>query len=88
MDRIADRGTMAGFRHEAVLYRGGTGGLLEAVVPFVTEALEAGEPVMVAEPPEAIAALESVLGPDSSRVTFVDMSALGRNPARRLPDRR
>lgn len=86
MDRSAVRGTMAGFRHEAVLYRGGTGGLLEAVVPFVTEGLEAGEPVMVAEPPEAIAALESALGPDSSRVTFVDMSALGRNPARIIPE--
>lgn len=86
MYHSADDDTMAGFRHEAVLYRDGIGGLLDAVLPFVAEGLEAGEPVMVAEPPEAIAALEVALGGDSSRVTFVDMSTLGRNPARIIPE--
>jgi anti-sigma regulatory factor (Ser/Thr protein kinase) len=78
--------TMTGFRHQAVLYRDGIGGLIGAVLPFVAEGLEVGEPVMVAEPPDAIAALEDVLGRDSSKVTFVDMAALGRNPARIIPE--
>jgi anti-sigma regulatory factor (Ser/Thr protein kinase) len=78
--------TMTGFRHQAVLYRNGVGGLLDAVLPFVADGLEVGEPVMVAEPPEAIAALEDALGRESSKVTFVDMAALGRNPARIIPE--
>jgi len=76
---------MDGFRHEAVLYRG-IEGLLDAVLPFVTEGLQRGEPVMVAEPPDALVALEAALGADARRVTFVDICSLGRNPARIIPE--
>lgn len=74
------------FRHEAVLYRNGIEGLLDAVLPFVSAGVERGEPVMVAEPPDAIVALEDALGDDAGKVTFVDISALGRNPARIIPE--
>lgn len=52
---------------------------------FVHEGLEAGEPVMVAAVPEHNAWLRQELGVDASRVDFVDMTALGRNPARIIP---
>jgi anti-sigma regulatory factor (Ser/Thr protein kinase) len=73
------------FWHEAVLYRDGVNGLLDTVLPFVAEGVERGEPVMVAEPPEAIAALQDALGAGAGKVTFVDIATLGRNPARIIP---
>ena len=74
------------FWHEAVLYRNGVDGLLDAIVPFVTEGLGRGEPVMIAEPPDAIAAVSAALGADAGEVTFVDIASLGGNPARIIPE--
>ncbi len=58
---------------------------LAGTVPFVIEALEAGEPALVAVRAEKIELLRGELGADAERVRFADMEALGHNPARIIP---
>lgn len=58
---------------------------LAGTVPFVTGALEAGEPALVAVGAEKIELLKGELGADAERVRFADMEALGHNPARIIP---
>jgi anti-sigma regulatory factor (Ser/Thr protein kinase) len=72
------------FRHEAVFYSG-LDDLVGSVAPFIRAGLAAREPVLVAELPDRVAALERALGNDAAGVTFVDMEELGRNPARIIP---
>jgi anti-sigma regulatory factor (Ser/Thr protein kinase) len=72
------------FHHEALFYSG-EDGFLRGTLPFVNEGLAAGEPVLVAVRDERAQALRRALGDDASRVRFVDMRALGRNPARIIP---
>lgn len=74
----------SGFRHAAVIYRG-LDDLVEQIAPFIAEGVALGEPVLVAELPDRISALSSALGDDASRVTFLDMARVGRNPARIIP---
>ena len=74
-----------GFQHRAVFYRG-IDGLVEAVLPFIREGVERGEPVLVALLPERLAAVEKALGVDATRVDFVDMGELGANPACIIPE--
>jgi anti-sigma regulatory factor (Ser/Thr protein kinase) len=69
-----------GFAHEALLYRG-TDGFLDGAVPFIREGLDAGEPVLVAVPGGRIPPLREALG-DHGALRLVDMTDLGRNPAR------
>jgi anti-sigma regulatory factor (Ser/Thr protein kinase) len=79
----AERATA--YRHEAALWRGADG-FLDVSVPFVTEGVECGEPVMVATLPERIELLRQVLEPGvADKVRFVDMAALGGNPACIIP---
>ena len=73
-----------GFRHEALLYQD-QGEFLDGVVPFIHEGIAGGEPVLVALAEEKISLLERQLGADASAVRFVDMTRLGRNPARIIP---
>jgi len=73
-----------GYRHEALLYRGGSG-FVDAVAPFVREGLDRHQPVMVAARNVRIRALQEVLGADADRVLLVDMAVLGANPARIIP---
>ncbi len=72
------------FRHEALFYNG-EDGFLRGTLPFVADALEAGEPVLVAVRDERAALLQRALADDAAHVRFVDMQALGRNPARVIP---
>jgi anti-sigma regulatory factor (Ser/Thr protein kinase) len=72
------------FRHEALLYAG-EDDFADRVGGFVREGVEAGEPVLVAVSGARIALLRRVLGGAARWVTFVDMDALGTNPARILP---
>ncbi len=74
-----------GFEHSAVFYRG-VDGLVATIVPFIREGIELGEPVLVALLPERLAAVEQALGPDATRVDFVDMGELGANPACIIPE--
>lgn len=75
--------THDGFRHEAFFFQDEQ--FLAGAVPFVTEGLTAGQPVMVAAIPARIGQLRDALGADSIRVEFVDMVGLGTNPARIIP---
>ena len=72
------------FRHEALLYAD-TEEFLEGTVPFVRDGLWAGEPVLIAVGEAKAAAMKNALGGDAAAVEFVDMEALGRNPARIIP---
>jgi anti-sigma regulatory factor (Ser/Thr protein kinase) len=72
------------FGHEALFYSGEEG-FLDGTLPFVTAALQAEEPVLVAVRDERSSALERALGSDAGLVRFVDMCQLGRNPARVIP---
>lgn len=81
----AESRRLEGFEHQAVFYRG-LGGLVEAVLPFIREGIERGEPVLVALPPDRLDAVEQALGADATRVDFVDMSELGANPACIIPE--
>jgi anti-sigma regulatory factor (Ser/Thr protein kinase) len=72
------------FRHEALLYAGEEE-FAERVGGFVREGSDAGEPVLVAVSGHKIDLLRHMLGGAGRGVTFVDMDALGVNPARILP---
>jgi len=74
----------SGFRHEALIYRDGDD-FLTAALPFLWQALEAGEPTLVAVQAANATLLEGELGRDAEAVRFADIEALGRNPARIIP---
>ena len=73
--------THPGFRHEVLLYAGEDDFALRTG-DFVREAVEAGEAVLVVVGASKISRLRELLGPDGRAVHFVDMSRVGRNPAR------
>jgi anti-sigma regulatory factor (Ser/Thr protein kinase) len=73
------------FRHEALLYAGEEG-FLAGVLPFVRDAVAAGEPILVAVSAAKIELLRAALGEESAaHVHVADMSLLGANPARIIP---
>lgn len=72
------------FRHEALLYAGEEE-FADRVGAFVREGADAGEPVLVAVGGAKVDLLRRALGGAARCVTFVDMDALGANPARILP---
>jgi anti-sigma regulatory factor (Ser/Thr protein kinase) len=73
-----------GFRHEALLYASQPE-FLAAIVPFIREGLDQGEPVLAVLGRPKIDAVRDVMGSDSDQVMFADMSELGQNPARIIP---
>jgi anti-sigma regulatory factor (Ser/Thr protein kinase) len=75
---------MHGFSHEALIYEG-EDEFLAATVPFLRAGLAEDAALLVAVGPERTALLEAELGADAEAVGFVDMRALGRNPARLIP---
>ncbi len=72
------------FHHEAFLYADADE-FLAGTVPFIRDGLEAEEPALVAVGRSRADALRAELGTEGKRVRFVDMEALGRNPARIIP---
>lgn len=76
----------AGYRHQAVLYRG-EDGFVDALVPFLEEGLDNGEPTLVAVPGERkLQLLRDALGRrQAGQIRFLDMEELGRNPAHIIP---
>jgi anti-sigma regulatory factor (Ser/Thr protein kinase) len=74
----------AGFSHEALFYAG-DGEFAIATLSFVSRALAADEPVLIAVRAERRAIIREVLGDDAARVILQDVSDLGRNPARLIP---
>lgn len=76
--------TQTGFHHEAFLYADADE-FLAGAVPFLRRGLEAGEPALVAVGRSRADALRAELGDAGESVQFIDMEALGRNPARIIP---
>lgn len=72
------------FRHEALLYSGAEE-FVAGTAAFVRAALVADEPVMVAVIEPRASMLRDELGADARHVEFIDMLAVGRNPARIIP---
>lgn len=72
------------YRHEAFVWDS-VEQFLGVTLRFVTDALDADEPVMVALIEEQWAPLRVALGDRAERVQHVDMADLGRNPARIIP---
>jgi anti-sigma regulatory factor (Ser/Thr protein kinase) len=71
--------------HQVLLYGSGeeyTG----AIVPFVEEGRDRGEPAMVAVPGWKLDVLRGALGGRGGEVEFVDMAGVGRNPRRIIPE--
>ncbi len=73
-----------GLVHEALFYED-LGGYLDGTTSFLREGLEQGEAAMAAVPEPRTDALREAMGGDASAVRFVDMTELGRNPARIIP---
>lgn len=74
--------------HYAVSYDG-RDEYLAAVVPFVTAGLAAGEPVVAMLPEANMELLSRALDePARGQVTFLDVTDVGRNPARIIPTAR
>jgi anti-sigma regulatory factor (Ser/Thr protein kinase) len=71
--------------HHRALFHAGADEFLQATVPFVSEAVEREEPVLVAVTRPRRRDLEHELGDLAAFVQFADMEALGRNPARIIP---
>jgi anti-sigma regulatory factor (Ser/Thr protein kinase) len=83
--RGANAGTaLDGFRHESLLYSGDDE-FLAGALPAIEQALQAGQPVLVAATPEKNAVLRGALRRRARAVTFADVASLGRNPARLIP---
>jgi hypothetical protein len=80
---LAPARSQQSYRHEAFLWHGASD-FTAGIVPFITDGLEAGEPVMV-----AVSALHTKWLRDAldgqAAVEFVDIEELGRNPAQIIP---
>jgi anti-sigma regulatory factor (Ser/Thr protein kinase) len=72
------------FEHAALVYEGEEQ-FAAAVLPFLREGIDTGEPAMVAVGSDRIASLRAGLGADADAVRFIDMGHLGRNPGRIMP---
>lgn len=85
MSALAERAPATpGFRHEAFLYRDAEE-FCAGSAQFAGAGLEADEAVLVAVPPQRIDLLRDTLGRRADQVEFVDITDVGRNPARILP---
>ncbi|HEU4739914.1 MAG TPA: anti-sigma factor RsbA family regulatory protein [Solirubrobacterales bacterium] len=73
-----------GFQHQALIYAGAEE-YLAGTMPFVHEALIAGEPLLIAVAEDKGALIAEELGPDAERVLFLDMQKVGHNPASIIP---
>ena len=72
------------YRHEAFLWHD-RADFTDSLVPFVTDGLDAGEPVMVAVVDEHVEWLREALGPQGDQVKFFDMASSASNPAKIIP---
>ena len=72
---------MTEFRHECLFY-GDEDEYLAGTVPFARDAIEGDEALLIAVAADKRRLLEGELGADAERAAFLDMAALGRNPAR------
>jgi anti-sigma regulatory factor (Ser/Thr protein kinase) len=83
-DPVGAEAAGGALRHWALLYRGWQE-YLAAVTGFMRAAIGRKEPVLAAVPGRHIGALERALGAAAPRVSFADITVLGRNPAALIP---
>lgn len=76
--------TKPGFHHGALIYEGADE-FLAGTMPLLRESIEAGQPALVAVRASNAELLRGELGDDAAGVEYVDMEAVGRNPARIIP---
>jgi anti-sigma regulatory factor (Ser/Thr protein kinase) len=74
----------AGFRHEALFYRGGLNGFVAEVAPMVSETLSSGGSAVVAVPTDRVQRFRGLFG-EHEHLTLIDMTGLGANPGRIIP---
>jgi anti-sigma regulatory factor (Ser/Thr protein kinase) len=72
------------YRHEALFYSSADE-FMQATVPFIRDAVQAEEPILVVLAARKIDALREALNGDAAGVQFADMSEVGTNPARIIP---
>lgn len=68
------------FHHVALVYHTAAD-YVAGTVSFVRSALSRGSPVLVVVPPDNLDLIRTALGDDTRRVSFADMTVVGRNPA-------
>jgi anti-sigma regulatory factor (Ser/Thr protein kinase) len=73
-----------GLQHDAFLYRG-VEEYARTVRSFVRDAAPAPSPALIAVPERRARLLRALLDDGPQEITFVDMTELGRNPARIIP---
>ena len=69
------------FQHEALLYEGREG-FLAGTLPYIKDALDAGEPLLLVTSQDKLRILRDRFG---EAIEYADMAELGRNPARIIP---
>src|SRR5919107_3727379 len=74
---------MDALRHHAFVYESDDEYVARSVA-FLTEGLEGGEACIVANTRDGLATMREALGPDASRVAFVDSGAIYTRPARAI----
>jgi anti-sigma regulatory factor (Ser/Thr protein kinase) len=84
MSRASTSNTRSGFRHEAFFYADDAA-FLSGTLDFIRAGMDAGEPTLVMIAPAKIEALHAKLNGSARDVHFVDMTRLGKNPARIIP---
>ncbi len=84
MSTIWQADALTRFAHEAFFYAGADQ-FCAAATSFIRTGLTADEDVLVMVPGAKVDLVRSALGSDGARVTFADMSQVGRNPARIIP---
>jgi anti-sigma regulatory factor (Ser/Thr protein kinase) len=72
------------FRHAALFYSG-EDEFLRGTLPFIADALDEDEPLVIAASEARTALLKRVLGERAEDVHFTSMRVLARNPARMIP---
>ena len=80
---LAPARSQQSYRHEAFLWHDASD-FTAGIVPFITDGLEAGEPVMVAVSAQHTKWLRDALDGQAG-AEFVDIEELGRNPAQIIP---
>jgi anti-sigma regulatory factor (Ser/Thr protein kinase) len=77
-------GVPDGFSHDAFVYSDDDE-FVQQAAPFLHDGLARNEALLAALPPARIAKLRSALGSAADQVTFLDITTVGRNPARIIP---
>ena len=83
-NRIERTQTEEAFCHEALFYEGEEG-FLDVTLPFIRDAVAAGEPILVVVSAQKIGLLRAELNGEGDGVQFADMAGVGRNPATIIP---